>query len=172
MQKEVQERILLLIEKQQSLLLSTVANTELKAQNQGIQPYSSYAPFVCDADQQVFYLFLSDLSEHSHYLRAHSKASILIIEDEADSEQIFARLRVQYHVQSELIEQAKEREKAINAMHQRFGDIIDLLSSLSDFRVFKLSPTQGRYVEGFGRAFNITQGLTEGITPAMQDKKN
>ena len=56
-------------------------------------------------------------------------------------------------------------------MHQRFGEIIDILCSLTDFRVYKLTPKQGRYVEGFGRAFNINQGLSEEISPVMQDKK-
>jgi len=152
MQKEIQDKIFQLIEQQQSLFLSTIS-TEI---SETISlPYSSYAPYVSDLEEQAFYLFLSDLSEHSHFLRANPNASILIMADEANTEQIFARVRVQYQVSSKLIENEPERQTAIKTMHQRFGEIIDILQALSDFRIYKLTPEQGRYVEGFGRAFNI-----------------
>lgn len=167
MQKEIADKVLLLLEQQQSLLLST-----LSIQSDGLpsQPYTSYAPYFCDVEQQVFYLFLSDLSEHSHYLRTNPNASILIIEDEAESEKIFARVRVQYQVVGQVLDDHQEKSRIIEAMKRRFGEIVDVLSSLADFRVFKLEPQNGRYIEGFGRAFTIKQGLTEEITPVMQDK--
>lgn len=169
MQKEIQESISMLLEKQQSLLLST-----LKEEKGISQPYSSYAPYVyvCREQDHAFYVFLSDLSDHSQHLRNKPEASILIIEDEVNSEQIFARVRVQYQVFSYLIDDMKERQQAIEMMKQRFGDIIDVLSSLSDFRIFKLVPNSGRYIEGFGRAFNIHEGLSSKIQPVMQEKKN
>ena len=136
-----------------------------------IVPYSSYAPFVAVPEEQAFYVFLSDLSEHSHFLRANPKASILIIADETNTEQIFARVRVQYQVMSQLIESGAERQSAIEIMQQRFGEIIDVLRSLSDFRVYKFVPQSGRYVEGFGRAFNIGKGFGGETSPVMQDKK-
>ena len=168
MQKEIQDKIFQLIEQQQCLFLSTIS-TEI---SETISlPYSSYAPYVSDLEEQAFYLFLSDLSEHSHFLRANPNASILIMADEANTEQIFARVRVQYQVSSKLIENEPERQTAIKTMHQRFGEIIDILQALSDFRIYKLTPEQGRYVEGFGRAFNIKNGLVGEISPVKTDKK-
>lgn len=167
MQKEIEDKIFQLLHQQQSLFLSTLSKEV--SQGKGV-PHSSYAPYVSISDEQALYVFLSDLSEHSHYLRANPNASILIIADEVNTEQIFARVRVQYLVSSQLIENEKERIKAIKSMHQRFGEIIDVLSSLSDFRVYKLTPQKGRYIEGFGRAFNIGKGLSGEISPVMQDK--
>jgi len=115
---------------------------------------------------------LSDLSDHSKHLQSQPSASVLIIEDEADSDQIFARVRVQYQVYSHLVDAVEQKQPVIAAMKQRFGDIIDMLNSLSDFRVFKLAPSQGRYIEGFGKAFNIQEGLSSKIQPVMQEKKS
>jgi len=169
MQKEIKDKIFQLIEQQQSLFLSTIS----KEISEGIcVPHSSYAPFVRAHEEQAFYVFLSDLSEHSHYLRANPNASILIIEDEGKTEQIFARVRVQYNVLGQLIENEQERQKAIEIMQQSFGEIIEVLRSLSDFRIYKLIPQKGRYVEGFGRAFNIGKGFSGEISPTMQDKKS
>ncbi len=41
-------------------------------------------------------------------------------------------------------------------MKQRFGDIIDGLSSLEDFKMFRLKPIQGLFVKGFGQAFQVS----------------
>lgn len=169
MQKEIEDKIFQLIEQQQSLFLSTISK---RVSGESSVPHSSYAPYVSVSEEQAFYVFLSDLSEHSHYLRSNPNASILIITDEMRTEQIFARVRVQYQVMSQLIENEQERQIAIENMQQRFGEIIDVLRSLSDFRVYKLTPQMGRYVEGFGRAFNIGKGLSGEISPVIQDKKS
>ena len=98
MQKEIEESILMLLGKQKSLLLST-----LKEEQNTLKPYSSYAPFICHTQDDAFYVLLSDLSDHSQHLQDNPSASVLIIEDEMNSEQIFARVRVQYQVDSCLL---------------------------------------------------------------------
>ena len=44
----------------------------------------------------------------------------------------------------------------IDCLAGRFGKRIHDLSSLSDFKLFKLSPTEGRYVRGFAKAYQLT----------------
>ena len=39
---------------------------------------------------------------------------------------------------------------------ERFGDIIDALSGLPAFRIFKLTPYKGLFVIGFGAAYRIS----------------
>ena len=165
MKKEIKQKVYSLIENQQSLLLSTIDSRENK------QTYSSYAPYFCDVKEESFYVLLSDLAEHSHNLIANPSASILIIEDESKSEQIFARIRVQYQIIAEIVTDDEMQLLALNNMKQRFGEIIDLLQSLSDFRVFRLKPTKGRYVEGFGKAISIDDGIIRNINPVMLGKR-
>ncbi|MEO1561755.1 MAG: HugZ family protein, partial [Cyanobacteria bacterium J06632_19] len=70
--------------------------------------------------------------------------------------QIFARRRLNYDCTATLIE--RETEKWLNIVEKfeaRFGEIIELLRGLADFRVFKLIPHSGRFVIGFGQAYHI-----------------
>ena len=43
----------------------------------------------------------------------------------------------------------------LNALQNKFGNVVGLLRTLPDFHLFALQPTGGRYIVGFGRAFTI-----------------
>ncbi len=130
-----------------SAILSTVS--------QSGEPDASYAPCVIDAERNI-YIFVSGLSGHTQNLSSTSKASVLFIEDEAQTQQIFARKRLSYHCAASLLERDTELWNAIaQQFESRFGNIIDTLKSLPDFRIFKLCPQSGRFVVGFGAAYRI-----------------
>ena len=44
----------------------------------------------------------------------------------------------------------------ITQMSERFGDIIDNLSQLQDFILFKMQPEKGLFVKGFGQAYQVS----------------
>ncbi len=119
------------------------------------EPYASYAPFAIG--EGCLYVLISDLAVHAINLRHNPAASLLILEDESGADELFARLRVNFTVQAELIEVADERRAGIiESMTDRLGERVKDLSELSDFRLFKLVPSTGRFVKGFGRAYPIT----------------
>lgn len=130
-----------------SLMLSTAdANGNLDA---------SYAPFVKD-EAYHFYIFVSGLSPHTQNLLSTAKASILLIDDEANTPQIFARRRLSYSCSVTPMSRDTEAwQQIIQAFHQRFGEIIDVLSSLQDFQLMRLTPDAGRFVVGFGAAYEV-----------------
>ncbi|MEB3313462.1 MAG: pyridoxamine 5'-phosphate oxidase family protein [Cyanobacteriota bacterium] len=68
-----------------SLMLATV--------NPDGSPQASYAPYLMDADRQ-FYIFVSGLSAHTANLLRTGQASVLLIQDEGQSPQVFARQRL------------------------------------------------------------------------------
>ncbi|MGI8504964.1 MAG: HugZ family protein [Hassallia sp.] len=132
----------------QSLILSSV--------NQENQPNASYAPFVMD-EAKNFYIFVSGLSPHTRNLYANSQACILFIDDESKTEQIFARRRLTFDCSASLIErETAEWNQIANSFEERFGDMIQVFRGLADFRIFKLTPHEGRFVVGFGAAYQIT----------------
>ena len=59
------------------------------------EPQASYAPCVIDAERNI-YVFVSGLSAHTQNLTSIGKASALFIEDEAKTQQMFARKRLSY----------------------------------------------------------------------------
>ncbi len=131
----------------QSIIISTV-------NNEGI-PNGSYTPFVMDESKNI-YIYVSGLSTHTQNLNVNPRVNVLFIEDETKTPQIFARRRLNYDCTATLIERETDEWKSIVGQFQeRFGEIIEMLRGLADFRIFKLTPHSGRFVIGFGAAYDI-----------------
>ena len=119
------------------------------------EPEASYAPFVRTGDG-TFHICVSDLSRHTAHLVATGRASVLMIEDESGSTQLFARRRLVFACSAEQVERGTKRWHSIMDLFERkFGDVIDLIRPLVDFRVFALAPGHGVFVKGFGQAYRI-----------------
>ena len=130
-----------------SIMLGTVSAEGL--------PQASYAPCVVD-DARNIYIFVSGLSAHTQNLCATGKASALFIEDESKTTQIFARKRLSYDCTGSLLPRGSEQWDAIaQQFAERFGNIIKIMIDLPDFRIFQLKPQGGRFVMGFGAAYDI-----------------
>ncbi|TDR15773.1 HugZ family protein [Marinomonas communis] len=117
-------------------------------------PIASYAPYVVLDNE--FYILVSRLAQHTEALEQALNASVLIIEDEASSDTVYARKRLQYEVSVSMI----QRESAIwssvgGLLVKRHGEVASQLLSLGDFLMFQLSPVKGRFVKGFGRAYEL-----------------
>ncbi len=119
-------------------------------------PLASYAPFVRQKDH-CFYIYVSELSRHTRDLDATAVASVLFIEDERDTIQLFARKRLIFDCRAELIARdSEEWREILDNFAETFGDVLDLLKPLADFKMFRLRPTEGMYVGGFGKAYRFT----------------
>jgi putative heme iron utilization protein len=136
-----------LIASQQTLTLST-------ASADGV-PDISYAPFVRDHSGQ-FYIYVSEMAGHTANLLNNPLASILFIRPESESRNLFARERAVFSCSvKEIIRNTELYTYQLQALQDKFGEVVGLLRSLSDFHLFALRPESGRYVVGFGRAFTI-----------------
>lgn len=141
----------------QSLMLSTITPEGM--------PQASYAPFVAGGDR-TFYIFVSGLSNHTQNLKSIPKAGILMIEDEEKASQIFARRRLMYDCRAELIERHDPQWTGLaDRFKARFGNLIDMLRQLPDFQIFKLSPESGRFVVGFGAAYEVDHNDLNRLIP-------
>ena len=150
---ELKEEILNFIDSRKSLQLSSIT--------QDGRPLASYAPFAIG--DECLYVLLSEIAIHAVNLQSNPLASVLIIEDEDSAGELFARLRVNYSVDAEHIEWEDDRwQQGIDTLATRHGDRMSSLSELKDFKLFKLSPTGGRYVKGFGRAYALSGGSLVG----------
>lgn len=145
--KDTQEIYDSLFERIRTLQLATTSQTgELNA---------SYAPFIRDESGDLF-IFVSGLAKHTKNLRETRRASVLIIEDEQDTRQLFARNRISY--QCSVFEISRDNEcynTLLDQMQEAFGSTLGLLRSLADFRLLRLKPTSGQIVTGFGQAYSL-----------------
>ncbi|MBG1267654.1 HugZ family pyridoxamine 5'-phosphate oxidase [Nostoc sp. WHI] len=131
----------------ESVVISTVSALAI--------PNASYAPIVMD-DSKNIYIYVSGLSTHTKNLYANPHVSVLFIEDESKSNLIFARRRLSFDCTATLIDRETDKWNQIVEQFQgQFGQIIEVLRGLPDFRIFQLTPSEGRFVVGFGAAYNI-----------------
>ncbi|MXN88015.1 heme utilization protein HutZ [Pasteurella canis] len=137
---------------------------ELKAQCKTIMlatvgedgnPNVSYAPFAINNGE--YQVFISTIARHARNLQEVPKVSLMLIEDESKSRQIFARRRLSFDATVRIIErETDEWKESIAALKTRQGNLIDELSKMKDFHLFSFKPTQGLFVKGFGQAFQVS----------------
>lgn len=119
------------------------------------RPNVSYAPFV--QNQAGYFVLISQIARHARNLLVNPNVSLMMIEDEVDSKQLFARKRLTFDATATVVERNSEQWKQVIAqMEQRFGEIIDGLSQLEDFVLFKLKVEEGLFVKGFGQAYQVS----------------
>jgi len=130
-----------------SLLMATVDTSGL--------PRASYAPFVAEGFG-MFYIYVSALSQHTCDLDQAPRAGVLLIEEEQQAQNIFARRRLSFDCEAGLI--AREDAlwgRTLDRFEARFGKLVATLRGLADFRLYRLTASSGGYVRGFGQAFSL-----------------
>lgn len=141
----------------QSIILATA---ELNA-----EPNASYAPFVMDQNQNIF-IYISYISQHAKNIANNENVSVMFIEDEKESKQIFARKRLTYQCKGKVIPFNTEKwQIAFTAFSNKFGKIIDSFKSMEDFNIYQLTPNKGRFVIGFGAAYDIEASNLKTLIP-------
>ncbi|MDY7012067.1 MAG: pyridoxamine 5'-phosphate oxidase family protein [Cyanobacteriota bacterium] len=129
------------------------------------RPHASYAPFVMDEAKNI-YIYVSGLAAHANNLLTNPRVSVFFAEDEAKTQQIFARRRLNYECVATLIDRGTPLWEAIlDRFQNRFGQTVELLRDLTDFRLFRLTPTEGRFVIGFGSAYRLEGDNLERLIP-------
>ena len=83
-------------------MLSNMKSIILSTVDQRGKPNASYAPSVID-ENGSFFIYISTLSKHTQNLLNNSKVSMMIIEDETNSENLFARKRFTIKGKSEAL---------------------------------------------------------------------
>lgn len=129
-------------------------------------PEASYAPYVAGANG-CFYLFVSGLARHSGHLARSGKAALLFLQEEGAAANPFARVRLSYAcTAASVARDTPEWAEAMDRFEREFGAIVPLLRTLPDFRLFRLAPETGRYVRGFGQAYDLGDDGPSPVRPA------
>ncbi|MET4559130.1 putative heme iron utilization protein [Lysinibacillus parviboronicapiens] len=116
------------------------------------KPFSSTTPFV--RVNRKFYIYISRIAEHFQLLEQAQFVDVLCVADEAITSNSFAAERARWQcTPKHLGSDGHEEVFAIfDKVHS--APMMKLLRTL-DFSLFELTPIEGRYVIGFGKAFDI-----------------
>lgn len=124
-------------------------------------PFASYAPFA--VGEECLYVLLSEIATHGINLQRNPRASVLVVQDEDSAAELFARIRVNYAVEAQLLpHKSPEWQVALGYLSARHGQRSINLTNLQDFKMFRLNPRGGRYVKGFGKAYSLAGNTLAG----------
>lgn len=153
------ENYLQFIAKRKNLILSLI--------DEDGKPFISYAPFV--KKDGKLYIYISQIADHYRYMENNEFVDVLLIADESETNNKFATERVRWSCSSENIGNDGHEDifELFNADHG--AKMVDLLRGL-DFSLFEMTPLQGRYVVGFGMAFDLDLEANK-FTHVVIDKK-
>jgi len=115
-------------------------------------PFISYAPFV--RKNGKLYVYLSRIAAHYKHLEDRGAVDVMMIEDESKSVNMFARQRARFICTAVNIGN-EGHEELFELLNETFGKgMVGMLRGL-DFSLFELTAREGRYVAGFGQAYDI-----------------
>lgn len=154
MNTEEQEELRWAAEQMESLKVRVRSCMMATVSKEG-RPLSSYAPVWID-ESGDFHVYVSAMAKHYAHLRKTGRASVSLIEDEATAENLFARARLTLDCQADrVIRDTPEWTKGMDGLAKRHGETMGYLRNLIDFDLFRLIPSEGRLVLGFGKAYRI-----------------
>lgn len=148
--KPVAPKVKELIERTKSVILATV-------DAEGV-PNSSYAPFV--QVNNTLYILVSFMAKHTKNLADGRKTSVMFIEDESATKQIYARERLTIEAAASQVERDSETwNTVVTQLKETHGKVVDVIAEMQDFILIALQPVKGSYVNGFGSAYFVDENL-------------
>lgn len=106
-------------------------------------------------DFSAFYIHVSRLGKHTTDMENDPRVSLLITETDDHRLDPQTLARVSIRGTAEMFPRSDPSYAQVKTIYlERFPEA-EQLFSLGDFNIWKISPKSGRFVAGFGRAFNL-----------------
>ncbi|WP_409368408.1 pyridoxamine 5'-phosphate oxidase family protein [Lysinibacillus sp. 38-6] len=131
------------------------------------KPFSSTTPFV--RLNGKFYVYISRIAEHFKLMEQSQFVDLICVADEAVTANPFATERARWQCTPTYL--GNDGYEDVFALFDEVHNakMMQLLRTL-DFSLFELTPLEGRYVVGFGKAFDIDV-TTDTLKHVVIDKK-
>lgn len=118
---------------------------------------ASYAPFVRIKDE--IFIMISEMAEHFISIKTNpSKVSLMFLQDEKEARTIFARKRISFQANATFIDERKDEIFSLFEKKFQEESALGIIELFKDFHIIKFNLKKGRFVKGFGAAYD-TQGL-------------
>jgi putative heme iron utilization protein len=119
------------------------------------EPNQAMVAVAHEDDFSAFYIHVSRLGKHTADMEANPHVSLLFTEadDGRPDPQTLARVSMQGV--AEIVSRNAADYARIKDLYLRGFPEAEQLFSLGDFNMWRITPKSGRFVAGFGRAFNL-----------------
>ncbi|TXE88368.1 HugZ family heme oxygenase [Campylobacter volucris] len=135
----------------------------------------SYAPFI--KSQYGFFIYISEASEHFLNIKNNPKnIEIMFLEDESKAASCILRKRLRYKCEIEFTQRNEKFDQIYDEFENQTGEDhgIKMIRNMQDFHLIKLNFKEGRFVKGFGQAYDLKDGCisqAKGQSPHNYHKK-
>ena len=157
------------IEKVKLKLIDTCKSFVITVTNND-HPDIGYAPYIYR--DNFFYIFSSELSSHIRLLINKKVGTFMIIKDERDTKNIWARVRMKFQAKVSIIRRnVPDFQEITDVISNKHGNTIDIIREFKDFHLIKITPKQGTIITGFGSAYNLIGRSLEVTSKIMGNSK-
>lgn len=129
---------------------------------------SSYAPLI--QSKHGDFIYISSVADHYENIISNpNNISIMFLEDECAAASPIVRKRLRYKASASKIERDSELFNSVfDEFEAKLGSnrAIAQIRAMGDFAMFKLELSTGRAVFGFGKAYDINNGVITQATGA------
>ncbi len=136
---------------------SSVCIASLSPENQVVCSYSALLVDELEGHPQ-FYIYVSEVAEHFKAFKAHpDNVEIMFLEDEASAKSPILRRRLRYKTHLHFIDRGAEFDRVYDSFLNKHGKGrgLETIRHMQDFHLIKLEFIKGRFVKGFGQAYDV-----------------
>jgi putative heme iron utilization protein len=119
------------------------------------EPNLAMVAVAFENDFSAFYIHVSKLGKHTTDMEQKPHVSLLFTEKDDQRADPQTLVRVSMQGIAEMIPHNASEYARIKALYLKRFPEAEQLFSLGDFNLWKITPKSGRFVAGFGRAFNL-----------------
>jgi len=114
----------------------------------------TYAPYTKYEGER--YIFISEIGDHyDNLVHNTQKFEVMFLQDENEAASVLVRKRLRYNVTAEFQPRDEKFEAILDVFEEKMGHGIKVVRKMEDFHLVKLNVIDGRFVKGFGQAFNL-----------------
>jgi heme oxygenase (biliverdin-IX-beta and delta-forming) len=119
------------------------------------EPNLAMVAYAFAEDFSTFYIHVSKLGKHTADMENDPHVSLLIAETDDGRPDPQTLARVSIRGIAEILPQTDPGYAQVKKIYLEHFPEAEQLFSLGDFNIWKITPKGGRFVAGFGRAFNL-----------------
>lgn len=152
------------VEKELKEFMLSFNSVSLATLNSKGEVVCSYAPFV--STQWGNFIYISEVSEHFANIKANpDNIEIMFLEDESKAASVILRKRLRYRVRASFLERGEEFDRVYDEFERQTGGEggIKTIRKMLDFHLVGLEFGKGRFVKGFGAAYDIENGTIKQV---------
>lgn len=156
------------VKKEMMMFRDSFGSVILSTLSKDGEPIISYAPLL--KYDGKFFIYISEIADHYASLKANPKrVEVFFLEDECKAKSVILRKRLKYKAEVEFKQKYDEFERIFALFEESnpHAGGLKTIKNMQDFHLVQLHFKEGRFVKGFGGAYDVD--LSGNLTPSKDN---